>query len=193
MGLSEDELERLEWAGLLHDIGKIGVRDSVLLKPGGLTREERMLMNEHQAKGEEILKDVDKLTRERSLIRHHHEWYNGSGYPDRLVAEDIPLLARVLHVADAFEAMTATRPYRTVPLTATRALAELERYAGIQFDPAIVEAFTRTRFAQEGWRTSDVESGSLAHPVSSVPLLGQIAAERTGETAQISTSESVDP
>ena len=81
MNLSEAELEQLEWAGLLHDIGKIGIRDAVLLKPDRLTREERMLMNEHPAKGEEILKDVDQLARERPLIRHHHEWFNGSGLP----------------------------------------------------------------------------------------------------------------
>ena len=81
MNLSESELEQLEWAGLLHDIGKIGIRDAVLLKPEKLDREERMLMNEHPVKGEEILKDVDQLAAERPLIRHHHEWYNGSGYP----------------------------------------------------------------------------------------------------------------
>ena len=94
-------------------------------------------MNEHPVKGEEILKDVDQLARERPLIRHHHEWFNGSGYPDRLIGEEIPLLARVLHVADAFEAMTASRPYRTSPAHVRReALAELRRYAGIQFDPS---------------------------------------------------------
>ena len=120
MNLSEPELEQLEWAGLLHDIGKIGIRDAVLLKPEKLTREERILMNEHPVKGEEILKDVDQLAAERPLIRHHHEWYNGSGYPDRLIGEEIPLLARVLHVADAFEAMTASRPYRPIPLTRSR-------------------------------------------------------------------------
>ena len=148
MSLSEPELEQLEWAGLLHDIGKIGIRDAVLLKPERLTREERMLMNEHPAKGEEILRDVDQLAKVRPLIRHHHEWYNGSGYPDRLIGEEIPLLARVLHVADAFEAMTASRPYRPVPLSPAEALAELQRYAGIQFDPLVVDAFSRTRIAE---------------------------------------------
>ena len=150
MNLSESELEQLEWAGLLHDIGKIGIRDAVLLKPERLTREERMLMNEHPAKGEEILRDVDQLSKVRPLIRHHHEWYNGSGYPDRLIGEEIPLLARVLHVADAFEAMTASRPYRPVPLKPAEALAELQRYAGIQFDPQVVEAFSRTRIVGAG-------------------------------------------
>jgi putative nucleotidyltransferase with HDIG domain len=174
MGLSESDLEQLEWAGLLHDIGKIGIRDAVLLKPERLTREERMLMNEHPVKGEEILKGVDRLSRERPLIRHHHEWYNGSGYPDRLVGEEIPLLARVLHVADAFEAMTASRPYRPIPLDSAQALAELRRYAGIQFDPNVVEAFARTRTAQaERWRPQDPGSAT-----AEIPMLGQVAARR---------------
>jgi HD-GYP domain-containing protein (c-di-GMP phosphodiesterase class II) len=174
MGLSESDLEQLEWAGLLHDIGKIGIRDSVLLKPERLTREERLAMNEHPAKGEEILKGVDRLSRERPLIRHHHEWYNGSGYPDRLIGEEIPLLARVLHVADAFEAMTAARPYRPVPLTNAEALAELHRYAGIQFDPNVVEAFTRTTTARRDRGARDRQ----APEPTVIPTLGQVAAKR---------------
>jgi HD-GYP domain-containing protein (c-di-GMP phosphodiesterase class II) len=177
MNLGETELEQLEWAGLLHDIGKIGIRDAVLLKPEKLTREERILMNEHPVKGEEILKDVDQLAAERPLIRHHHEWYNGSGYPDRLIGEEIPLLARVLHVADAFEAMTASRPYRPVPLTAAEAHEELKRYAGIQFDPVVVEAFGRTRIAHEA-EIDDDEPGEPEQPSIAVPTLGQVAAAR---------------
>jgi HD-GYP domain-containing protein (c-di-GMP phosphodiesterase class II) len=178
MRLSEAEIERLEWAGLLHDIGKIGIRDAVLLKPDRLTREERILMNEHPVKGEEILKDVDQLSRERPLIRHHHEWFNGSGYPDRLVGEEIPLLARVLHVADAFEAMTASRPYRPVPLSSGQALAELRRYAGIQFDPTVVDAFAKTKTAQHepAWR----DDGGTRDAQPAIPMLGQVASERAG-------------
>jgi hypothetical protein len=178
MSLSEPELERLEWAGLLHDIGKIGIRDSVLLKPEKLTREERILMNEHPVKGEEILKDVDQLAAERPLIRHHHEWYNGSGYPDRLIGEEIPLLARVLHVADAFEAMTASRPYRPIPLSATEAFEELHRYAGIQFDPQVVEAFSQTKTALEATEEHDDEPGEPEQQLAPVPTLGQVAAAR---------------
>lgn len=177
MDLGETALEQLEWAGLLHDIGKIGIRDAVLLKPEKLTREERILMNEHPAKGEEILKDVDQLAAERPLIRHHHEWYNGSGYPDRLIGEEIPLLARVLHVADAFEAMTASRPYRPIPLTSAEALEELQRYAGIQFDPQVVEAFGRTRTAQQADEPDD-GPGEPEQQVAPVPTLGQVAAAR---------------
>ena len=191
MGLSESEIEQLEWAGLLHDIGKIGIRDSVLLKPGRLNREERMLMNEHPVKGEEILKDVDQLAKERPLIRHHHEWYNGSGYPDRLIGEEIPLLARVLHVADAFEAMTASRPYRPIPLTHLEALQELKRYAGIQFDPNVVEAFGRTRTASA--TRSDVDDpGAPEVPFAPIPMLGQVAAART-RGALTSSSAPAEP
>jgi len=178
MSLSEPELEQLEWAGLLHDIGKIGIRDAVLLKPERLTREERMLMNEHPAKGEEILRDVDQLAKVRPLIRHHHEWYNGSGYPDRLIGEEIPLLARVLHVADAFEAMTASRPYRPVPLSSGEALAELQRYAGIQFDPLVVDAFSRTRSAELDRADDDQVRGDPERTRAAVPTLGQVAAVR---------------
>jgi putative nucleotidyltransferase with HDIG domain len=179
MSLSEPELEQLEWAGLLHDIGKIGIRDAVLLKPERLTREERMLMNEHPAKGEEILRDVDQLAKVRPLIRHHHEWYNGSGYPDRLIGEEIPLLARVLHVADAFEAMTASRPYRPVPLSPAEALAELQRYAGIQFDPLVVDAFSRTRIAGLDRADDDQPQGEPERTRAAVPTLGQVAAVRS--------------
>ena len=117
MRVSDAELEALEWGGLLHDVGKIGVPDDVLLKQERLTREERMIMNAHPVLGAEIIAPVTKLAPELPIIRHHHEWYNGSGYPDRLIGDEIPKLARILHVADAFEAMTAARPYRMTPLT----------------------------------------------------------------------------
>lgn len=135
-------------------------------------------MNEHPVKGEEILRDVDQLANERPLIRHHHEWYNGSGYPDRLIGEEIPLLARVLHVADAFEAMTASRPYRPIPLSPVEALEELHRYAGIQFDPVVVEAFSRTKTAQAAHDHRDGEPGESERQPTPVPTLGQVAASR---------------
>jgi putative nucleotidyltransferase with HDIG domain len=148
MNVNEAELEALEWGGLLHDVGKIGVPDNVLLKQERLTREERMIMNAHPVLGAQIIAPVIKLAPELPIIRHHHEWYNGSGYPDRLIGDEIPKLARILHVADAFEAMTAARPYRMTPLTAEQALAELRKFAGIQFDPAVVDAFVRTSWAE---------------------------------------------
>jgi len=144
MRLGVADLEALEWGGLLHDVGKIGVPDNVLLKQERLNREERMIMNAHPVLGAQIIAPVTRLSRELPIIRHHHEWYNGSGYPDRLMGDEIPLLARILHVADAFEAMTAQRPYRMTPLTPEQALGELRKFAGVQFDPQVVDAFVKT-------------------------------------------------
>jgi putative nucleotidyltransferase with HDIG domain len=148
MRLSETDLEALEWGGLLHDVGKIGVPDAVLLKQDRLNKEERTMMNSHPVLGAQIIAKVDRLSREMPIIRHHHEWYNGSGYPDRLIGDEIPLLARVLHVADSFEAMTAARPYRMTPLTPEQAIAELRKFAGIQFDPTVVDAFVQTTWVE---------------------------------------------
>lgn len=138
MRLPENEIERIKWAGLLHDIGKIGIRDNVLLKEGPLDKHERVLMNQHPTIGAEIVKPARQLATEAPLIRAHHEWINGSGYPDGAEALNIPLGARVLTIADAYEAMTSSRPYRKVPLSHEQAVDQLERFAGIQFDPEIV-------------------------------------------------------
>ena len=138
MRLPEDEIDRIKWAGLLHDIGKIGIRDNILLKEGPLTREERVLMNQHPTIGAEIVAPATQLHAEAPLIKSHHEWINGSGYPDGLEALDIPLGARILTIADAYEAMTSSRPYRKVPLTHDQAVDQLTKFAGIQFDADIV-------------------------------------------------------
>ncbi len=169
MRLSAAQMEALEWGGLLHDVGKIGVRDDVLLKQDKLTRDERIKMNAHPVLGAEIIAPVTRLAPELPIIRHHHEWYNGSGYPDRLMGEEIPLLARILHVADAFEAMTAPRPYRPTPLSNEQAIAELRKFAGIQFDPGVVDAFVRTRWASD---TPDPGRESIAKPI---PMISQVA------------------
>ncbi len=175
MRCSEAELEALEWGGLLHDIGKIAVRDDVLLKQDKLTREERIAMNAHPVKGYEIIKPVARLAPELPIIKHHHEWYNGSGYPDHLVGEGIPKLARILHVADAFEAMTASRPYRLRPLSKEQAMAELRKYAGIQFDPVVLDAFARTdRVA------GVVDPGKPATHVAPVALVARLAGRARG-------------
>ena len=168
MKVSEEDLQALEWGGLLHDIGKIGVPDSVLLKQERLTREERALMNSHPVLGAEIIGPVTHLARELPIILHHHEWFNGSGYPDRLMGDEIPALARILHVADAFEAMTAQRPYRMTPLTPEQALGELRKFGGVQFDPAVVDAFIRTKWARGVKDPGSDESRD-------VPLIGQAA------------------
>ena len=173
MRVGAHELEALEWGGLLHDVGKIGVPDNVLLKSDRLTRDERMTMNAHPVLGAQIIAPVTKLAPELPIIRHHHEWYNGSGYPDRLIGDEIPKLARILHVADAFEAMTAQRPYRMTPLTAEQALAELRKFAGIQFDPVVVDAFVRTP-----WVHGVSDPGRRAEP-RQIPLIGQAANQPT--------------
>ena len=185
MHLSDSELEALEWGGLLHDVGKIGVPDNVLLKQERLNREERMIMNAHPVLGAQIIAPVTRLSRELPIIRHHHEWYNGSGYPDRLIGDEIPLLARVLHVADAFEAMTAQRPYRMTPLTAEQALGELRKFAGIQFDPKVVDAFVRTQWVE------DVQDPGRTVQPRPIPLISQHA-NRVATASAVGTS-SVDP
>jgi putative nucleotidyltransferase with HDIG domain len=184
MRVSEAELEALEWGGLLHDVGKIGVPDAVLLKQDRLTKDERRIMNAHPVLGAEIIAPVRKLAPELPIIRHHHEWYNGSGYPDRLIGDEIPRLARILHVADAFEAMTAARPYRMTPLTAEMAVAELRKFAGIQFDPAVVEAFTQTTWVeQEPHDAAPTE----ARPI---PMIAQAASRLQSLTPDSSFSAS---
>jgi putative nucleotidyltransferase with HDIG domain len=138
MRLPESEIEKIKWAGLLHDVGKIGIRDNILLKEGPLDREERILMNQHPTIGAEIVAPATQLAAEAPLIRAHHEWFNGSGYPDGIDALNIPLGARILTIADAYEAMTSSRPYRKTPLTHEQAAEQLTSFAGIQFDPDIV-------------------------------------------------------
>jgi hypothetical protein len=125
-------------------------------------------MNLHPVLGAEIIAPVKRLAPELPIIRHHHEWFNGSGYPDRLVADEIPRLARILHVADAFEAMTAARPYRMTPLTSQQALGELRKFGGIQFDPDVVDAFVRTRWVR------DVPDPGRPE-IRNVPMIGQAA------------------
>jgi putative nucleotidyltransferase with HDIG domain len=178
MRVNDAELEALEWGGLLHDVGKIGVPDNVLLKQERLNREERMIMNAHPVLGAEIIAPVSKLAPELPIIRHHHEWYNGSGYPDRLIGDEIPKLARILHVADAFEAMTAARPYRMTPLTNEQALAELRKFAGIQFDPVVVDAFVRTHHVE-----GVADPGRTVQP-KPIPLIGQAASRMVGKEAE---------
>ena len=178
MRVSDSELEALEWGGLLHDVGKIGVPDNILLKQERLNKEERMRMNSHPVLGAEIIAPVTKLAPELPIIRHHHEWYNGSGYPDRLIGDEIPKLARVLHVADAFEAMTAARPYRMTPLTAEQALAELRKFAGVQFDPVVVDAFVKTHHVD-----GVPDPGRRAEP-RPIPLIAQ-AADRLASSSTV--------
>jgi HD-GYP domain-containing protein (c-di-GMP phosphodiesterase class II) len=148
MNMSFEDIEQLEWAGILHDIGKIGVPDAVLLKPGRLTPEERSIIEAHPVIGALIVDPIRMLGPEVPTIRHHHERFDGKGYPDGLAGEQIPLTSRVMAVADAFDAMTSQRPYRMVPLTVEQAMDEIRKLAGAQFDPGVVAAFEKTKWAQ---------------------------------------------
>lgn len=140
LGLDEPERSVLRTAGLLHDIGKIGIPDDILRKPGRLTPYEYEIVKQHVALGDLIVRDLPEIDLVRAGVRHHHERWDGNGYLDRLAAGDIPLIARILAVGDAFSAMTTTRPYRKA-LTVQQALEELRAAAGTQLDPELVAAF----------------------------------------------------
>ncbi len=142
MGLDEDEIKNLQLAGLLHDIGKIGTYDSLLDKPEKLTAEEFEIVKKHPDQGAAILQGIKQLADVIPIIRHHHERLDGKGYPDGLKGEEIPLSARILHVADSFDSMTADRPYRPSP-GREYAISELKKHSGRQFDPQVVEAFLK--------------------------------------------------
>jgi HD-GYP domain-containing protein (c-di-GMP phosphodiesterase class II) len=140
MSFQEGDLKDLELGGLLHDIGKIGIFDVILNKPGELTREEFAAVKNHPLWGVGLLEPIKQLNRIIPCIRHHHERLDGSGYPDGLKGERIPLWARILAVADAFDSMTSDRPYRKA-LDKAKAVSELKRCSASQFDPEIVKAF----------------------------------------------------
>jgi len=141
LGLAPVQVERVRVAGVLHDIGKLGISDAVLLKPGRLEPHEWDEIQRHPELGARILEHAN-LRDVASWVLSHHEWLDGSGYPRALGGDAIPLEGRILAVADAYEAMTADRPYRAA-LSAAEARAELRRGAGTQFDPAVVAAFER--------------------------------------------------
>jgi len=140
MGCTPQQIDTLRVAGYLHDLGKLGVKDSVLLKPGPLTPEEFAQIRAHPVIGEEILAPIGFLPEERALVRHHHERWDGRGYPDGLREDNIPLLARILSVADVFDALTSDRPYRPA-MSVEGGAAEIMACKGTQFDPVVVAAF----------------------------------------------------
>ncbi len=141
LGLIEDRLQEIRLGAELHDIGKIGTRESVLHKPGPLTPEEFAHIAEHTVLGEKILAPLARETPlVLAIVRSHHERVDGRGFPDGLIGDQIPLEARIVGVADAFDAMTTSRPYRD-SMTAVEAIAELRMMSGSQFDPVVVAAF----------------------------------------------------
>lgn len=150
-GCTKEEIDVVNFAGRLHDIGKIGIRDDILLKPGPLAPAEYEIVKQHPVIGEGIVGQLGLWDREKTIIRHHHERYDGAGYPDGLRGGEIPLLARLLAVADAYDAMITRRPYRDV-IGSADALAVIREAGGSQFDPVFVDLFLKLhgRAAFEG-------------------------------------------
>jgi response regulator RpfG family c-di-GMP phosphodiesterase len=144
MGFPKEFIERVYIAGVLHDVGKIGVRDAVITKPDRLDADEFREIMQHPEIGAKILEPVSFLSDIVPCVRHHHEWFDGSekGYPHRLRGDQIPLPSRIILVADTVEAMTSDRPYRK-SLTLDQAVRELHKYSGSQFDPVCVDAMLR--------------------------------------------------
>ncbi len=157
LGFENSGLDELKYAGYLHDVGKIGIPDEILGKPSQLSAEEWKLMKKHPIVSARILDPVPITSVIKSAIRHHHERFDGKGYPYGLAGETIPLAARVLAVADSFEAMTSDRPYRKA-LSDEQAVDELVRCSGTQFDPGVVEAFLAALGRSASAGSADVES-----------------------------------
>ena len=140
LGLPQPDAPEVEFGFLLHDVGKLAIPDAILYKPGSLTKEERQLMARHPTIGAEIVDGIEFLEEAAKVVRSHHERWDGTGYPDGLKGEDIPISARVFAVADVFDALTTTRPYRPA-LTLAEARRMIVLGAGSQFDPGVVRAF----------------------------------------------------
>ena len=152
LGWDDDQIDVLRIGAALHDIGKLAVSDSVLRKPGPLSEPELVEVRSHPEEGARMLELIGTLRVAVPCVRHHHERWDGRGYPTGRAGDAIPAEARVLAVADAFDAMTSNRPYRPA-LTPEAAVAELERCAGAQFDPEVVDVFV------EVWRQGAFEAG----------------------------------
>lgn len=140
--LPEVELKRLRYGGILHDIGKIGIVESILMKDTRLTAKEMEAMRDHPVIGDRIIKPVSFLGQIRFAVRNHHEWWDGTGYPDRLKGEEIPLSARIINAADTWDACTSTRPYQRA-LPEPEALAVIKKLTGSQLDPQVADALEK--------------------------------------------------
>ena len=147
-GLSRQDIEIIKTAALLHDIGKIGIPDEILNKPGRLTRDEFELIQEHSSIGAKILGNVNSLKKVSNIIVQHHERYDGTGYPGRLKGDQISIESAILMISDSYDAMTTDRPYRRA-LTKDKAISELEKYSGIQFHPLLARTFVDGVLTQE--------------------------------------------
>jgi HD-GYP domain-containing protein (c-di-GMP phosphodiesterase class II) len=167
MGVEPDFINIVRVAGLLHDVGKIGIPDHILRKPGKLTAEEYEIVQQHVVLGDMIVRDLPDVEAIRAGVRHHHERWDGTGYVDRLAGEGIPLIARILAVSDAFSAMTTTRPYRKA-LDVREALRRLEDAAGTQLDEELVVAFVHGIENVAGAPLPGMEAPRIWMPYASV-------------------------
>ncbi len=156
LGLNQEEVFRVHIAAILHDVGKLGIRESILNKPGGLSDEEFEIMRQHPSIGAQIMSPIRMLKDIIPGIRNHHETWDGTGYPDHLKADGIPMVARIIGVADTFDAMTTTRPYQQA-MTLDYVLAKMRSMSGSRFDPVVVEAFIAA-----------VEAGDISPPATAV-------------------------
>ncbi len=172
LGLSSDEQEEARLAGFLHDLGKVGIPTDLLLRAGALDPGERSVVEQHPEIGARLLQPLEVPGSLPLAIRHHHEWWDGTGYPDGLAGSEIPLLARIIGVADAFDAMSCDRPYRRA-LDRERVVSELHRFAGIQFDPRVVQEFLlilETSAEDRGDPELLVEALARTAPAAATPL-----------------------
>jgi len=160
MGLDENRVSKVYLGALLHDIGKIGTYDTLLNKLSALTEAEYQIVKGHPGRGADALEAIDQLKEVIPMIRYHHEKYDGTGYPDHLKHDEIPLAARIISVADTYDSITVTRPYR-VALDTGNAIAELRRSAGSQLDPAVVQVFIK--FLENSESTDLAGKGSELH------------------------------
>jgi len=156
LGLNQEEVFRVHIAAILHDVGKLGIRESILNKPGGLSDEEFEVMRQHPSIGAQIMSPIRMLKDIIPGIRNHHETWDGTGYPDHLSGEEIPMVARIIGVADTFDAMTTTRPYQQA-MTLDYVLQKMRSMSGSRFDPVVVEAFIAA-----------VEAGDISPPTRGV-------------------------
>jgi HD-GYP domain-containing protein (c-di-GMP phosphodiesterase class II) len=140
LGLNDDETETLLLSASLHDVGKIGVPDQILLKPGPLTEDEYDYIKKHSEFGWMVLRNVEGFEEASLILLHHHERFDGHGYPGELSGNQIPFGARIVAIADTYDALTTNRPYRK-PWSHDRAVAEIERCSNTQFDPRVIQAF----------------------------------------------------
>jgi cyclic di-GMP phosphodiesterase len=188
VGLTDREIETIRLGAMLHDVGKIGIPDSVLLKPSALTAEESSLMRAHAEIGDHLLEPLELLAAVRPIVRHHHERWDGLGYPDGLAGTKIPLGARIMGVADAVDAMSASRVYREA-LPEDEIVRELERGRGTQWDPLIVEHALRLvargeiTFSRDGLEVAATRPGAAVLPFPG-PTARRKRRGHIGEAAQ---------